>query len=65
MKTIKSLLWLAFIVALIIFSPLVTLWSINTLFKLAIPYEVETWFALFWLSMVTFGNVVNSIKYKK
>ena len=38
------------IIAIVIFGPLVTLWSLNTLFPvLAIEYNVATWFASLWL----------------
>lgn len=57
--------WLALAIAAIIFGPIATIWSLNTLFTLAIPYEFETWCAVVWLSMVTFGNIVTTIKSKK
>lgn len=59
---------IVFTIGLIIavaFGPLATIWSINTLFTLTIPYTLETWGAVVWLSMVTFGNVVSTIKSKK
>lgn len=65
MKTTTLLIWLAFIIAAVTFGPLATIWSINTLFTLTIPYTLETWFAVVWLTMVTFGNVVSTIKSKK
>jgi hypothetical protein len=40
-----SLLLIVLIVA-VIFGPLLTIWSLNTLFPvLAIPYSIETWLA--------------------
>jgi len=42
-----------------------TIASLNTLFNLSIPYEIETWAAVVWLSMITFGNVVTTIRNKK
>ena len=65
MKTTTLLIWLAFIIAAVTFGPLATIWSINTLFTLTIPYTLVTWFAVVWLTMVTFGNVVSTIKSKK
>ncbi len=38
-----------FFVALVALGPLLTLWSINTLFGLTIPYTLKTWFATLWL----------------
>jgi hypothetical protein len=51
--------------ALVIIGPLLTIASLNTLFNLSIPYEIETWAAVVWLSMITFGNVVTTIRNKK
>ena len=65
MKTTTLLIWIAFALACIALGPLATIWSINTLFVLTIPYTIETWFAVVWLTMVTFGNVVSTIRDKK
>jgi len=65
MKTTTLLIWIAFVIACIALGPLATIWSINTLFTLTIPYTLETWGAVVWLTMVTFGNVVSTIKSKK
>jgi hypothetical protein len=65
MKTTTLLIWLAFVIAAVTLAPLATIWSINTLFTLTIPYTLETWGAVVWLTMVTFGNVVSTIRAKK
>ena len=65
MKTTTILIWLAFVIAAVTLGPLATIWSINTLFTLTIPYTLETWGAVVWLTMVTFGNVVSTIRAKK
>jgi hypothetical protein len=40
-------LWLVLIVTVIIVGPLLSIWSLNTLFPvLAIPYTFETWLAM-------------------
>jgi hypothetical protein len=45
--TTKILGFLAFIVFLVAVGPLLTIWSMNTLFPvLAIPYSIETWAAI-------------------
>jgi hypothetical protein len=41
---------LAFIV-LILFGPFITVWGLNTLFHLGIPYTVETYFAVIAISL--------------
>jgi hypothetical protein len=50
---------------LIIVGPLITIWSLNTLFGLGIAYTFWTWLATAWLSIVTFGSVSSAIHNKK
>ena len=41
------ILMLAFIVFVIVIGPILTIWALNTLFPaLAIPFTIETWFAV-------------------
>lgn len=50
-----------------ILGPLLTIWSLNTLFGLGIAYGVLEWLAMVWLSIVTFGGLgykVNQLKDK-
>ena len=48
---VHPLFWLAVIVLIIIAGPLLGIWALNTLFPaLAIPYTIETWFAVVLLS---------------
>jgi hypothetical protein len=45
-----------FIVAVIVFGPFATIWSVNTLFpSLAIPYSFDT-----WLAVVLLGAFIRS-----
>ena len=45
---LKLILGVSLIVAVIVFGPLLGIWSLNTLFPmLAIPYTWETWAAYF------------------
>ena len=47
MKIHNEYLWLVLIVIVIIIGPLLSIWSLNTLFPvLAIPYTIETWAAV-------------------
>lgn len=47
---LKLILGISLIVAVIIFGPLLGIWSLNTLFPmLAIPYTWQTWAAYFLL----------------
>jgi len=50
---------------MIIFGPLVTLWSLNTLFSLGIEYSFWSWLAMLWLSSVTFGSAISRINERK
>ena len=56
---------IALIIAILVFAPLVTIWSMNTLFNLGIGYTFKTWLATVWIQMVTFGGVTSSINNKK
>jgi len=47
---------IAFLVALIIIAPFVTIWSLNTLFGLGLEFNVATVGAVLWLQMITFGS---------
>jgi hypothetical protein len=47
---VKLILGISLIVVVIVFGPLLGIWSLNTLFPvLAIPYTWETWLAYFLL----------------
>jgi hypothetical protein len=48
--TTTVILLILLLIAIIIFGPLITIWALNTLFPiLAIPFNLATWFAAFWL----------------
>ena len=38
--------------------PLITIWSLNTLFNLAIGFNFWTWCAMVWVQLVSFGSVI-------
>lgn len=44
-EILKLILLVVFLVAVIIFSPLIVIWALNTLFLLGIPYTFWTWLA--------------------
>ena len=57
----KVVLTILLVIALIAFGPLLTIWSLNTLFPaLAIPYSLETWAAIAMLGGVFKSNVSNT-----
>jgi hypothetical protein len=54
----KVIFWGLVVVALIALGPLLTIWSLNTLFpSLAIPYSIETWVAVLILAGTLKSNV--------
>lgn len=44
-------------IALLIASPIISIWALNTLFALNIPTTVATWFAVLWIQLIFGGNV--------
>lgn len=66
MKNTTLLVWLVIVVAMIVFGPLVTIWSLNTIFALTIEYSIGTWFAAVWLqATLTGGAITTTIKNRK
>jgi hypothetical protein len=62
----KLILMLLLIVALVIFGPIITIWSLNVLFPaLAIPITFETWCAIVILGAAIRGDGIISLKGKK
>jgi hypothetical protein len=50
------------IFGLVLMSPFVTIWALNTLFKFTIEYTFWTWLAALWLSMAVGGSSIRSWK---
>ena len=58
MSKVSLLLILLFVV--VVFGPLLTIWSLNTLFPvLAIPYSIETWLATVVIAGIFRGDGVS------
>jgi len=58
MSKVSLLLVLLFV--LVLFGPLLTIWSLNTLFPvLAIPYSIETWLATVVIAGIFRGDGVS------
>ena len=55
---IKVIALIVLIIAVLIIGPILTIWSLNTLFPaLAIPYAIETWAAVVILAATIRSNV--------
>jgi hypothetical protein len=50
MKEFVIALAIVFVIGFFIFYPIAVIWSMNTLFKFAIPFTLETWAATVVLS---------------
>lgn len=58
----KLVAWIILIVALVALGPILTIWAMNVLFPvLAIPYTLETWFAV----VVLAATLRSSVKVQK
>lgn len=56
----KVIFVIMFALLIIIFGPIVAIWSLNTLFPvLAIPYTLETWFAIAIVMGVIRGDSIS------
>jgi hypothetical protein len=54
MQIITLLAFLAFVIIIIGYGPLLTIWSLNTVFGLKIAYTFWTWFGVLFLSTPMF-----------
>jgi hypothetical protein len=62
-KNFGVLFAIAFIVLLIVFGPIATIWALNTLFPaLAIPYTFDTWCAAVILGSIIRGTTFETKK---
>lgn len=48
------------IIALFLFGPIFTIWSLNTLFALSIPVTIWTYASVFWLQLILSASVEDS-----
>lgn len=57
---IKLTIWLIILLVAVAIGPLVTIWTLNTLFPvLAIPYNFDTWVAALFLGGLLTTNVTS------
>ena len=58
LRTDTVLLALAVLILAAIFTPFMTIWSLNTLFpQLAIPMNFYTWLAMVWINLMIIGRM--------
>jgi len=57
---IKIILWVLLIAVLVVIGPIISIWALNTLFKLNIEFTFWTWLALAWLQTICFTNIGRS-----
>lgn len=56
----KVTLLLIFVIVVVLVGPLLTIWSLNTLFPvLAIPYSIETWLATVVIAGIFRGDGIS------
>lgn len=61
-QTGLAVLVLVLVAFFIVLGPIVVIWSLNTLFALAIPYTFKTWLATFFLTTVLSARSVKVSK---
>jgi len=58
----KYLIIAVIVIAIVVLMPFATIWSINTLFGLTIPFTLDTWLASLILGSVVGGTTGLSFK---
>jgi hypothetical protein len=56
------LVLLLLVIAVLVFAPLATIWAVNTLFTLTIPFTLETWAATLLIGAFLRGENILSFK---
>lgn len=51
---------IALVILVILFGPLLAIWSLNTLFGIGIAYTLSTWFAALVLTGLVGGTTISS-----
>ncbi len=47
---------LCIIICLLVFSPFISIWAVNTLFNTGISYKFSTWLAALWINGLIAGS---------
>lgn len=51
----SMILAIGLVACLIVAGPLLTIWALNTLFNLGIPFTIWSWLAVWWICIVLRG----------
>lgn len=66
MKFLVGILLIALVITILGLGPMITIWSLNTVFGLNIAFNIWTWLGVTWLgSFLTFAGSGNKIKLNK
>lgn len=51
-KIVGTVIGILLLIALLLVSPFITIWALNTLFSMQIQYGIATYFATLWLTSI-------------
>ena len=55
-SVLGSIIILCIVACLLVFSPFISIWAVNTLFNAGIPYKFSTWLAALWINGLIAGS---------
>ena len=61
-KTLALIVLIVLLGAIIGFGPIITIWSLNTVFGTTIAYNFTTWFGTLWLGGIVAGAARSTTK---
>jgi len=60
MDMVRVLAFILLVVLLVILGPIITIWSLNTVFGLGIGYTIWTWLGTVWLQLLIVGSNIKT-----
>ena len=61
-KTLALIVFIILLGAILGFGPIITIWSLNTVFGTTIVYNFATWFGTLWLGAIVAGATRSQTK---
>lgn len=58
MKVLLGISLIVFLILCVVFGPLLSIWALNTLFKLGIEYTFWTWLAMIFVNLTLCARIV-------